>query len=101
MTRRLEPMERVKELSGAAVPFDFDVHAMISCDDAPALEKTLHDHLEHYRINRINLRKEFFRVDLSKIISTVERHHGRIDYIADPVALQYLQSQEYADSQVA
>ncbi|MDF9721852.1 GIY-YIG nuclease family protein [Serratia marcescens] len=101
MTRRLEPMERVKELSGAAVPFDFDVHAMISCDDAPALEKTLHDHLEHYRINRINLRKEFFRVDLSKIINTVERHHGRVDYIADPVALQYLQSQEYVDSEVA
>lgn len=101
MTRRLEPMERVKELSGAAVPFDFDVHAMISCDDAPALEKTLHDHLERYRINRINLRKEFFRVDLSKIISEVERHHGRVDYIADPVALQYLKSLEYAESEAA
>jgi len=45
MTRRLEPMDRVKELSGAAVPFDFDIHAMFSCDDAPALEKTLHNHL--------------------------------------------------------
>ncbi|QLK60078.1 GIY-YIG nuclease family protein [Enterobacteriaceae bacterium Kacie_13] len=101
MTRRLEPMERVKELSGAAVPFDFDVHAMISCDDAPALEKTLHDHLERYRINRINLRKEFFRVDLSKIINEVERHHGRVDYIADPAALQYLQSLEYAESEAA
>lgn len=101
MTRRLEPMERVKELSGAAVPFDFDVHAMISCDDAPALEKTLHDHLESYRINRVNLRKEFFRVDLSKIINEVERHHGRVDYIADPAALQYLQSLEYAESEAA
>ncbi|WP_252515242.1 GIY-YIG nuclease family protein [Candidatus Pantoea bituminis] len=101
MTRRLEPMERVKELSGAAVPFDFDVHAMISCDDAPALEKTLHDHLERYRINRINLRKEFFRVELSKIINEVERHHGRVDYIADPMALQYLQSLEYAESEAA
>lgn len=101
MTRRLEPMERVKELSGASVPFDFDVHAMISCDDAPALEKTLHDHLESYRINRINLRKEFFRVDLSKIINEVERHHGQVDYIADPAALQYLQSQEYAESEAA
>lgn len=101
MTRRLEPMERVKELSGASVPFDFDVHAMISCDDAPALEKTLHDHLESYRINRINLRKEFFRVDLSKIINEVERHHGRVDYIADPAALQYLQSLEYAESEAA
>ncbi|CNI02690.1 T5orf172 domain [Yersinia kristensenii] len=101
MTRRLEPMERVKELSGAAVPFDFDIHAMISCDDAPALEKTLHDHLKNYRINKINLRKEFFRVELSKIINEVERHYGRIDYIADPVALQYLQSLEYAESEAA
>jgi len=101
MTRRLEPMERVKELSGAAVPFDFDVHAMISCDDAPALEKTLHDHLESYRINRINLRKEFFRVELSRIIEEVERHHGQVEYIADPVALQYLQSLEYAESEAA
>lgn len=101
MTRRLEPMERVKELSGAAVPFDFDVHAMISCDDAPALEKTLHDHLESYRINRINLRKEFFRVKLSRIIDEVERHHGQVEYIADPVALQYLQSLEYAESEAA
>lgn len=101
MTRRLEPMDRVKELSGAAVPFDFDVHALISCDDAPALEKTLHDHLERYRINRINLRKEFFRVELSKIINEVELHHGRVEYIADPVALQYLQSLEYAESEAA
>lgn len=101
MTRRLEPMERVKELSGAAVPFDFDVHAMISCDDAPALEKMLHDHLECYRINRINLRKEFFRVELSRIIDEVERHHGQVDYIADPAALQYLQSLEYAESEAA
>lgn len=101
MTRRLEPMERVKELSGAAVPFDFDVHAMISCDDAPALEKTLHDHLENYRINRINLRKEFFRAELSRIIDEVERHHGQVEYIVDPVVLQYLQSLEYAESEAA
>lgn len=101
MTRRLEPMERVKELSGAAVPFDFDVHAMISCDDAPTLEKTLHDHLERYRINRINLRKEFFRVDLSEIINEVECHYGQVEYIVDPAALQYLQSLEYAESEAA
>ncbi len=80
------------------MPFDFDVHAMISCDDAPALEKTLHDPLESYRIN---LRKEFFRVELSKIIDEVERHHGQVEYIADPVALQYLQSLEYAESEAA
>ncbi|EGI12789.1 hypothetical bacteriophage P27-like protein [Escherichia coli M605] len=101
MTRRLEPMDRVKELSGASVPFDFDVHAMISCDDAPALEKTLHDSLEKYRINRINLRKEFFRVKLEKIINEVERHHGQVEYVADPAPLQYLQSLEYAENEAA
>lgn len=78
VTRRPDPVERVKELSGAAVPFDFDVHAMISCDDAPA---------------------QFFRVGLSRIIDEVERHHGQVEYIADPVALQYLQSPEYAESE--
>lgn len=98
MTRRLEPMDRVKELGDASVPFDFDVHAMISCDDAPALEKTLHDQLERYRINKVNLRKEFFRVELNEIIQEVERHHGRVDYIMDPVALQYWQSQQNADA---
>lgn len=101
MTRRLEPMDRVKELSGASVPFDFDVHAMISCDDAPALEKILHDSLEKYRINRINLRKEFFRVKLEKIINEVERHHGQVEYVADPAALQYLQNLEYAENEAA
>ncbi|EOD0684422.1 type VI secretion system contractile sheath large subunit [Escherichia coli] len=82
-------------------PIDFDVHAMISCDDAPALEKTLHDSLEKYRINRINLRKEFFRVKLEKIINEVERHHGQVEYVADPAALQYLQSLEYAENEAA
>lgn len=101
MTRRLEPMERVKELSGAAVPFDFAVHIIISCDDAPALEKSLHDHLESCRINRVNLRKEFFRVELSRIIDEVERHHGKVEYIADTGMLQYMQSLEYAESEAA
>lgn len=39
MTRRLEPMDRIKELGDASVPFSFDVHAMIYSEDAPALEK--------------------------------------------------------------
>jgi len=101
MTRRLEPMERIKELSDASVPFDFDVHAMISCDDAPALERALHSTLEAHRINKVNLRKEFFRVELEKIISEVKRQHGSIEYIADPAALQYWQSQESDGENVA
>ncbi|ELY4545838.1 GIY-YIG nuclease family protein [Cronobacter sakazakii] len=99
MTRRLEPMDRVKELGDASVPFDFDVHAMISCDDAPALEKVLHDYLERYRVNKVNLRKEFFRVDLKKIIEVVEKHHGNIEYVANPAALQYYSTLEIEDQE--
>lgn len=94
MTRRLEPMDRVKELGDASVPFEFDVHAMISCNDAPALEKVLHENLQRYQVNKVNLRKEFFRVDLEEVINLVEQHHGKVEYIADPIALQYYQTLE-------
>ena len=59
MTRRLEPKERVSELSGAAVPFPFDVHMMISSDDAPSLEAALHRQLRRNRVNKTNPRKDF------------------------------------------
>lgn len=89
MTRRLEPMDRISELNNASVPFEFDVHAMISCDDAPTLEKKIHEELSDFRMNKVNTRKEFFKVDISKIIKIVEGNHGVIDYISNPIALQY------------
>jgi hypothetical protein len=52
-------------------------------------------------VNIFNLRNEFFRVRLRRIIDEVERHHGQVEYIADPAALQYLQSPEYAESEAA
>lgn len=97
MTRRLEPLDRVSELSGASVPFEFDVHAMISCDDAPALESTLHNRLSDERMNKVNLRKEFFKTDLDKIIKCVEEHHGKVEYVANPAALQYYRTLEIND----
>ncbi len=89
MTRRLDPELRVHELGDASVPFPFDVHVMISCNDAPALEHALHQELTRHRVNRVNLRKEFFRVELDTIIDLIKQHHGEIEYIADPEALQY------------
>jgi Domain of unknown function (DUF4041)/T5orf172 domain len=71
MTRRLEPMDRVKELSDASVPFPFDVHAMIFCENAPALESLLHKHFHERRMNKENQRKEFFRVSLDEIVASV------------------------------
>jgi len=67
MTRRLEPMERVRELGAASVPFPFDVHAMVYDEDAPALEAAFHQRFKDRSVNLVNTRKEFFQVDLSEI----------------------------------
>lgn len=74
MTRRLDPLDRVKELGDASVPFEFDVHAMIYSEDAPALEKQLHREFELQAVNRINPRKEFFKLPLKQIREAVENY---------------------------
>jgi hypothetical protein len=76
LTRRLDPMDRVKELGDASVPFRFDVHAMIYVDDAPTLERDLHKAFTHKRVNAVNLRKEFFNVDLESIKEAVQKIAG-------------------------
>jgi len=53
-------LERVRELGDASVPFRFDVHALIFNADAVGLETTLHQRLAERRVNRVNLRREFF-----------------------------------------
>jgi len=75
MTRRLEPLDRVKELGDASVPFSFDVHAMIYSEDAPALEKELHRRFDRESVNKINPRKEFFKTSLAEIRQTVEQQN--------------------------
>jgi hypothetical protein len=75
MTRRLEPMERVKELGDASVPFRFDVHAMIYSDNAPDLEYKLHQAFVGREVNLVNKRKEFYRVSLSEIEEVVQNNH--------------------------
>lgn len=97
MTRRLEPLDRVRELGDASVPFPFDVHMMISCTDAPLLENALHRELHKTRLNRLNPRKEFFRADIEAIRRIVEQHHGEVQYVADPEALEYNQSLSMSD----
>jgi DNA repair exonuclease SbcCD ATPase subunit len=73
LTRRLDPRDRVDELGGASVPYGFDVHATILSDDAPALEQKLHSHFVLLRMNKVNHRKEFFRVSLKEIHEQTER----------------------------
>lgn len=90
MTRRLEPLDRIKELSSASVPFEFDVHAMIFSDDAPALETALHHHFDDKRVNKINPRKEFFRVSLDDIEAYVsDNYDSSVEFTTVPVAKEY------------
>jgi len=72
MTRRLEPQDRVDELSDASVPFEFDVHSFIFSEDAVGLEAALHERLSECRVNKINARKEFFRISLDDIERLVQ-----------------------------
>lgn len=94
MTRRLEPMDRVDELGDASVPFDFDVHALIFSDNAPALEAALHRAFEDRKLNMINTRREFFRVSLDEIKAVVKENFDKtVDFIDVPPAEQFRQSE--------
>lgn len=92
MTRRLEPMDRVKELGDASVPFSFDVHALVYSDNAPELEYKIHRQLMERRLNLINNRREFFRVDLDEV-ETIFSNAGH------PLTLTRLaEAREYRES---
>lgn len=89
MTRRLEPQDRIKELSDASVPFDFDVHALIRSEDAPTLERLLHGELEEFRINKVNYRKEFFRVPLQRVREIVSERGLEATFTMTAEAREY------------
>lgn len=89
LTRRLDPMDRVKELGDASVPFVFDVHAIIYSEQAPALERALHAEFESSRINTQNFRKEFFRAPISSVHAAVKRLAPSAPFFTDIEAQEY------------
>lgn len=93
MTRRLEPLDRVKELGDASVPFSFDVHAMLYSEDAPTLEKELHRRFNRESVNKVNPRKEFFRTSLAEIKQMVDNQG-----IADVHWTMKAEAAEYRES---
>ena len=95
MTRRLDPQDRVDELGDASVPFNFDVHAMIFSDDAPALEAALHRAFEDRKLNMVNTRREFFNVTLDEIKKVVKKNFDKtVEFVDIPDAEQYRISQK-------
>lgn len=90
MTRRLNPQERIDELSNASVPFNFDIHAMIFSDDAPKLEAALHRRFEDRKLNMVNLRREFFYASIEEIKEVIRENYTKaVDFIDFPEAEQY------------
>ena len=92
MTRRLNPQDRVDELGDASVPFRFDVHSFIFSDDAVQLESALHAELEKNRLNKINLRKEFFKISIDELESLVDKIDPTAEFRKTMIAEQYRQS---------
>lgn len=89
LTRRLEPDDRVRELGDASVPFKFDTHAMIYSDEAPALETALHKEFADQRINKSNMRKEFFNVALDQVEEAVSRLAPESNFFKDREAQEW------------
>ena len=99
MTRRLEPMDRVKELGDASVPFGFDVHALFFADDAVSVEAELHRRFSHHRVNMINLRREFFYATPEEVRNELANITGKLlEYTTRPAADQYRLSQQHRHS---
>ena len=88
MTRRLEPLDRIREFS-ASVPFDFDVHALIHSENAPELETKLHRRFNEKSLNLVNSRKEFYNVVLQEIETAVKELHGKIEFTKMAEAKEY------------
>ena len=100
MTRRSDPQDRVDELGDASVPFNFDVHAMIFSDDAPALESALHKAFENRKLNMVNTRREFFNVTLDEIKKVVKKNFDKtVEFIDVPYAEQFRVSQKMRQNQ--
>lgn len=92
MTRRLDPQERVNELGNASVPFKFDVHSFIFSDDAVDLEKKLHTMLNEKRVNKVNMRKEFFYTNVEELEELVNQIDPTAEFNKTMLAEDFRQS---------
>ncbi len=92
MTRRLDPLDRIKELSDASVPFNFDVHALFFSKDAVGIEQQVHERLSAARVNLVNLRREFFRARPAEVKAHLAELAGEmLQFNDEPDALEYRQ----------
>lgn len=91
LTRRLEPMDRVRELGDASVPFRFDVHALIFSEDAVTLETRLHQALADRKVNTVNNAREFFYATPAHVKALLGDLAGQhlLEYKDEPEAAEW------------
>lgn len=92
MTRRLDPQDRINELGSASVPFKFDVHSFIFSNDAVSLEAKMHQILNNKRVNKVNLRKEFFKISIDELEALVEEIDPSAEFNKTMIAEEFRQS---------
>jgi hypothetical protein len=93
LTRRLDPQDRIRELSDASVPFNFDIHALFFSKDAVGIETAMHERLAACRVNRVNERREFFRATPLEVKQHLMELAGELLEFQDvPEALEYRES---------
>jgi len=98
LTRRLEPLDRIRELGDSSVPFEFDVHALMYSENAPTFERDLHKHFLRMQMNKVNPRKEFFRVSLKEIREEIEKLGITAKWTMTAEAREYRESQAIGKS---
>lgn len=97
MTRRLDPQDRVNELGSASVPFKFDVHSFIFSEDAVGLENALHKKLNSKRVNKVNLRKEFFYSTIDELEQIVNEIDPTAEFNRTMLAEDFRQSLSFKE----
>ena len=95
MTRRLDPLDRVKELGDASVPFGYDIHALVFSNDAVQLERNLHDRFRERRVNLVNLRREFFYAKPDEVRQALEEQESAVltEFVEEPEAAEWHMSE--------
>ncbi|MGJ4748865.1 GIY-YIG nuclease family protein, partial [Leptospira sp. SA-E8] len=73
-------------------PFVFDVHERIGSEDAPGLENLLHRQFVRTQINKVNPRKEFFRVGITEIKGVIESKGIEASWTVAAQAAEYRES---------
>lgn len=75
VTRQPDWQSRLDQLNNASVPFLFKPNCILWSEDAFDLEGKLHKEFDQYRVNKMNPRKEYFKLPLSEIERVVHEKY--------------------------